>query len=142
MKIRNDFVTNSSSSSFIIAFKDITKIVDEKHEEFQYLKIIKNLLEKQLIEPEEDVWYGSYEGEIVDNIVDLEKYFKNHYIGSYSLKEYFEEYPEREDLYNELINFIKNNYEILFREISNNDETMKNLIESLNDNINFIVVQN
>lgn len=78
MKIRNDFVTNSSSSSFILSFKDEESIYDT--------------LEEQFPTDIEECWSAGEEGylqQLLDEIKDAKRYTKNDVI---SLIEYESRY--------------------------------------------------
>ena len=68
MKIRNGFVTNSSSSSYIIAFKSIT---EEEKESIQSNSI------KEYIDLMERFAFGN--SIVIKNKEDCDKYFIDHY---------------------------------------------------------------
>jgi len=139
MKYRTDFVTNSSSSSFVIAIKDIESITDKN---ILYLKQLQEILIEKLVNKEEDTWYGSYEGTLISSIKELNEYFKETYFWKEkSMDEYFHNFPEREEDYNKMKNCLENHYVLIFREINYSDEFMMNLIKKLNDNENFIVLE-
>jgi hypothetical protein len=72
MKIRIDFVTNSSSSSFIIALKDVVKEPDFENIPVWAKKLIKNyfVMITRSDNPDRDIIY---------TVEELEKYFYDNY---------------------------------------------------------------
>lgn len=76
MKIRNGFVSNSSSSSFIISSKDKPKAIIEIDIEKMSSKIIRNKseLEKYLLEEHAYNHYKSIEGFLADDKYNREVY--------------------------------------------------------------------
>ena len=77
MKIREDFVTNSSSSSYIIAYKAFPNLDDKLLQEFPILKGFDAILERVLLSADD---YGdTTEGECIRSVEELEKYFVDCY---------------------------------------------------------------
>lgn len=141
MKYRKGFVTNSSSSSFVIAYKDISTMFETNKIEFMYLKKINKLLEDKLILVDEDSWYGSYEGIVLSNKTSIKNYFIEHFVGNeMTLNKYFKQYPNRKNDYDNMINYIEQGYKIIIKEVNNCDIELFDFIKNMSDNKNFIII--
>jgi hypothetical protein len=120
MKRRDGFVSNSSSSSFIIALKNnnggLSKDIEEK-----LLEWAKNeLIEKSTM---------------VSTIEGLDNYLlKTYYGDSGTIDELLEEYPSLRKHYEESIKLINEGYSIVLRKISNNhnDEHLDMYLDAFN----------
>lgn len=133
MKIRMDFVTNSSSSSYIIAYKKI----DSSNVEL--FKLYNNIINAFVnVESSEDTRKGT----ILRTKDEFDKYFieQNKYGSVNTLEKIFEDEEGLEDTYNTYIRYINNGYGIICKDIDNNDEGLYHFVNEIGKGNDTIII--
>ena len=134
-KFRFSFVTNSSSSSFVVAYKSLPEIDEETIKKYPFLKNYSSMIEKLLLTETE---YTS-KGDIFKTKDEIEKYMLWNYSCD-TIEELKEEIGE--ELYNKIMKYINNGFNILLKYVDYNDECFINMIEqATEDNDNFVILE-
>jgi len=141
MKIRNDYVTNSSSSSYVIAYKSLPEIDEETLKKYPFLKNYGKLIETALFtEGDNDTTAGAVsrtKEEYDDNFISEYGWRDNATVESI-LKD--DDYLV--DMYNKAIEYLERGFNILDKRVDYNDTYCQNMIRELaEDKENFVILE-
>ena len=141
MKIRSDYVTNSSSSSYVIAYKTLPEIDEETLTKYPFLKNYGKLIETVLFtEGDNDTTAG-----VVSRT--KEEYDKN-FVSEYGWKKdstvesVLEDDDYLTDMYNRAVEYLEKGFNILDKRVDYNDTYCSNMIKELaEDKENFVILE-
>lgn len=141
MKIRIDYVTNSSSSSYVIAYKSLPEIDEETLKKYPFLKNYGKLIETVLFtEGDNDTTAGTVsrtKEEYDDNFISEYGWRDNTTVESI-LKD--DDYLV--DMYNRAIEYLEKGFNILDKRVDYNDTYCQNMIRELaEDKDNFVILE-
>lgn len=123
MKIRSDFVTNSSSSSYVIAYKGL----DTPHPS---IKSLNKMIEIVLFS---DGGYETTRGEKVRTIDELDSYMVDTY--GYSdlntIDKLLSADSYAKKIHTECVKALNEGYTILFKDVGYSDETLSALLHGI-----------
>lgn len=123
MKIRSDFVTNSSSSSYVIAYKGL----DTPHPS---IKSLNKMIEIVLFS---DGGYETTRGEKVRTIDELDSYMVDTY--GYSdlntIDKLLAADSHTKKIHTECVKALNEGYTILFKDVGYSDETLSALLHDI-----------
>ena len=130
MKIRRDFVTNSSSSSYVISYNSIPEFDSETISKYPCVKVLVPLIEA-IMYAESD--YDTSAGDVVTSVEELNNYLVDRY--GWKDRNTIEKLIEDEDVsdfeYTKYIEEINSGHSLLFKEIGYSDGALVDLFKLL-----------
>lgn len=141
MKIRSDYVTNSSSSSYVIAYKSLPGIDEDTLNRYPFLKNYGKLIEKILFtEGDNDTTAGTVSR-------TKEEYDKN-FVDEYgwksdmTLADILEDDEWLTNRYSKAVEYLEKGFNILDKSVDYNDTYCQNMIRELaEDKDNFVILE-
>lgn len=141
MKIRTSFVTNSSSSSYVIAYRSVPEFDEETLTKYPFLKTYGQLIEKVLFTEGDN---DTTSGEVARNKEEYDKWFRDCYSwrSSDTLEDLLNDDRWLKQRYDKAVEYLEKGFNILSKSVDYNDEyCMAMLHELAKDKDNFVILE-
>ena len=141
MKVRLDFVTNSSSSSYLIAFKDSNIFDEETLNKYPFLKLFPNIIETIM---DMESGYDTTAAYVYETKEDYEQYLLDNYgyTKTRTIKDLIEGDSYVRNRYEKAVEYLSKGYKIAEKNVGYDDESLVQIIKALaNDNDEFVLLE-
>ena len=141
MKIRTDYVTNSSSSSYVIAYRSTPEFDEETLTKYPFLKTYGQLIEKVLFTEGDN---DTNSGEVARTKEEYDKWFYDYHNwrNGNTLKDLLNNNPWLKQRYDKAVEYLEKGFNILSKSVDYNDEyCMAMLHELAKDKENFVILE-
>lgn len=141
MKVRSDYVTNSSSSSYVIAYRTLPDFDADTLKKYPFLKIYPKLIEAVM---KEESGYETDSAELFATREEYDKYFIERYGWSktQNIHDIIDDDECLKEKYYKAIEYLEHGYTIAEKDIGYGDESLVGIINTLaEDNDNFVVLE-
>lgn len=141
MKVRTDFVTNSSSSSYIIAYQQTPNYDEATLKKYPALACFNRLINIVLTASSD--YNETDAGHKITTKEELDNFFADRYRwANHTLDDILSDDEHLKEQYDKCINAIQRGYAVLFKEVSYSDDTLADLIRELgNGNVGVEIIK-
>lgn len=140
MKIRTSFVTNSSSSSYVVAYRSVPEFDEETLVKYPFLKTYGQLIEKVLFTAGNN---DTTSGEVTRTKEEYDKWFLDYYgWRDQTIEDLLNDDPWCKQRYDKAVEYLEKGFNILSKSVDYNDEYCMVMFHELaKDKDNFVILE-